>query len=495
MKRNFKIVSLLTIFTIALNVLSVFILMEPISALTALSDTLSSRTPSVSATHTIAFTTDTGTGAVITFPVNFTGTAATVTTNCSATGALEITCTGLTVGVQSVEVTGLTNPVSGHYNVNVAVSGDTPASADIIVHIGDVVGTGNDVMSRAAINQYSQHDISYTFAVSPADGEIFTVTFPTASAFDCTDLVVGDVTDVSSNWTATAATASPCVVTLTAGSGASNPLTFSVASTHMKNPSAVLAYNIYLEGSDEALVLQVPIVDSDTVYITGFISSSLVFDIDTGSGETPQFPVVTPVVNCGPTTCLGHSADSSPFPTNYTVDLGNLTIDTILNKSGNEVLHSDGLSGDINSIYFDLSTNASGGAIVTYQSLYGELRGPGHSNTIIDDLDIPTTDGSVDIAMGTKGYGIQLTSAPAYENISGTATVNCGKGEVDDYYCVMGIIQAGTGLNTQGPLPLYTVTGPIENARGKVDVAAAIDGTNVPGVYTDQLTFIATSTF
>jgi hypothetical protein len=59
----------------------------------------------------------------------------------------------------------------------------------------------------------------------------------------------------------------------------------------------------------------------------------------------------------------------------------------------------------------------------------------------------------------------------------------------------MGIIAEGTGLNTQNPLPIYTATGPIENARGKIDVAAAIDGTNVPGVYTDQLTFVATSTF
>jgi hypothetical protein len=165
----------------------------------------------------------------------------------------------------------------------------------------------------------------------------------------------------------------------------------------------------------------------------------------------------------------------------------------LLNKSGNTVLHSDGLSGVINSIYFDLSTNAAGGAIVTYKSLYGELRGPGHSNTIASDLDIPTTNGSTDILLGTKGYGIQLVPAPVYANISGTGTVNCGS--TVDTYCVMGVVQEGTGLNTQNPLPLYTVTGPIETARGKIDVAAAIDGTNVPGVYTDQLTFIATSTF
>ena len=487
MKRNFKIVSLLTIFTIALNVLSVFILMEPTSALTSATDTLSTRTPSVAATHTVAFNTTSG-DTVITFPGNFTGTAATATTDCSATGALEVTCTA----GSSVVITGLTNPAAGHYTVTVA--GDS-TSINIIVHIGDTIGSGKDVMSRAAINQYSQHVITYTFAVTPVvASEVVTITFPTASAFDCTGLVTGDVSvPGGSDWTVSSATASPCVITLTAGGAAANPLVVTVASTHMKNPATVLAYNIYLEGSDESIALQVPIVDSDTVYITGFISSSLVFDLDTGSGETPEYPVVTPVINCGPTTCLGHSADASPYPTNYTVDLGNLTIDTILNKSGNEVLHSDGLSGDINSIYFDLSTNAAGGAIVTYKSLYGELRGPGHNNVIIDDLDIPTTDGSTDIAMGTKAYGIQLATAPVFANISGTGTVNCGA--TSTTYCIMGVIEAGTGLNTQGPLPLYTVTGPVENARGKIDVAAAIDGTNVPGVYTDQLTFIATSTF
>ena len=177
--------------------------------------------------------------------------------------------------------------------------------------------------------------------------------------------------------------------------------------------------------------------------------------------------------------------------TNYTVDFGNLTMVDV-NKSGAMATHLNG-EGYINSIYFDFSTNSASGGVITYKSLYGELRGPAHNADSSLDLDIPSTDGYTDIVAGTSGYGIQLATAPVYKSVgTGTQTVNCSNSVT---YCVMGLIDPNTGENTQLAEPIYTVTGPIELGRGKIDVAAAIDGTVVPGSYSDQVTFIATAIY
>jgi hypothetical protein len=345
----------------------------------------------------------------------------------------------------------------------------------------------------------SSHVITYVFLVAPTSGETFTVDFQDvnndADGFDCTGLVNADVT-LSSGWLlngggpADAVSPADCEVYLIADTAPSNPIVVTIASTHMLNPTNITSYNIYLSGSGETMTLQVPIVDSDTVDITGYISSSLSFDLDTttlASGAT--YP------DCDAISCLAYEGQTLTIPTNYTVDLGNLTIAFVNKSSSGEVLHADTGTGVINSIYFDLSTNAASGAVVTYKSLNGELRGPGHNTTIANDLDIPSVaDGSTNITAGIAAYGIQMSSLPGYLRLgTGTQTVNCGS--TVDTYCVMGAIEEGTGNNLQTAQPIYTTTGPIEKGRGKIDVAAAIDGTNVPGTYIDQITFIATSTF
>lgn len=402
----------------------------------------------------------------------------------------------------TISSTHVRNPmISNTYDAIIDGTGSfepTNLELSIIITGGGTPGSGSDVMSRSKAGELSSHEITYNFGIDPLEGETFTINFQDLNdnpkGFDCTGLVNADVTP-SSGWLlngsgpANAVDPDSCEIFIIADETPSNPIVVSIASTHMLNPDESGSYSLYLTGEFSDITIQVAIVDSDEVLVSGFINANIMFDIDTTTEDSgSNYP------ECDSTTCLDYEGGS--VMSNYTVDLGNLTLDTPLNKSGQSVLHSDGETGVINSIYFDLSTNAASGAVVTYRSLYGELRGPGHSNTIASDLDIPTTDGLTDITFGVKGYGIQLTSEPSYENAgSGTRTVNCGKGVIDDYYCVMGIIEADTGVNLQGPLPIYSTTGTIELARGRIDVAAAINGTNVPGSYTDQLTFIATATF
>lgn len=342
MKKNFKLISLLTVLTVVVNVLSVLVLMKPASALTAATDTLSRLQATTAATHTIAFTT-TGTGAVITIPAGFTGTAAvTSPAECTPSGNV-ITCVGLTAGAQSVVVTGLTNPAVGSYSVTVAADSST---ATIIV----------------------------------------------------------------------------------------------------------------------------PVVDSDQVLVNGYITSSMVFDLDTGTDNN----------NCSFDGCLIHSGGASGA--NYTVDLGELTT-LAVNGSGDTVMHSDTNSGMINWIYFDLSTNAAGGAVVTMQSvgtLPGYLDGPGSGTQ-----DIPGTGGT--LVAGTANYGFKYASAPTsgVMGTGGVVTIPAACEDVDSTYCAI----------PTTPTSVYAVSSSVQAARGQIELAAAIDGTMVPGTYNDVLQFIATATY
>jgi len=356
MKRNFKIVSLLTIFTIVLNVFSVLVLLKPAAAMDHVSDTMSRMSASADpVTHVVTWAAADG-DMVITFPGDFGGTAATATTDCSATDTLVITCTAGT----TVTVTGLTNPVDP-----------------------------------------GQYDI--TFADNSTTG-----------------------------------------------------------------------------------LASVYIVDSDTVNVNGYINTSIMFDLDvgTGMGDWPNesvLPSVTPttaptvssqmLTECAYDGCQLFEGGGTGG--NYTVDLGNLTIGAV-NASGVSVTHQTG-DGMINYIGFDLSTNAYNGFTVTYVSQNGALHGAHY--------DIPSVGGDgTPLNAGTSGYGLSMPTDPSYVNYAGTSTPTnaCGSD-----YCTM-----TTDVHT-----LFSGDGAIESARGTVMIGAAIDGTVPAGTYTDTLTFIATGTF
>jgi hypothetical protein len=384
MKRNFKIVSLLTIFTIVLNVFSVLVLLKPVAAMTNMKDTMSR--------------------------------------------------------LQS--------------------SADAPV--------------------------LSSHAFSLGLTATPVEGDTVVISLP--GDFDCTGLVTGDVSNLAANWSITTADAGTCTITLTAGVGPAQPVTATIADTHMVNPDTPGQYDVTYDFADgtETGLGSVYIVDSDQVMVNGYINTSIMFDLDVGTsmGDWPNesvLPSVTPttaptissqmLTECAYDACQLFAGGGTGG--NYTVDLGNLTIGAV-NASGVSVTHSTG-DGMINYIGFDLSTNAYNGFTVTYVSQNGALHG--------DHYNIPSVgDDGTPINAGTSAYGLSMPTDPSYVNYAGTSTPTnaCGSD-----YCTM-----TTDVHT-----LFSGDGAIESARGTVMIGAAIDGTVPAGTYTDTLTFIATGTF
>jgi hypothetical protein len=411
-QRNFKIVSLLTVFTIVLNVLSALVLLSPAKAFDSTKDTMTVQTLSATSNH--AFTFKGGAGItsyaiVIDFPtvdvlggahpfVNAGGVTASVTAGAAGTCqalALQVICTPATAwdwtGVgQTVTVVGLTNPnAAGSYAIGHKLS-------------------------------------AYTGTIAGADLAL-----------------TGTASDVG--------------------------------------------------------LINVPVVDSDTVNVTGYINTSIAFDIDTTTaGSTGIFQAHTGVggadpIMCSPTTCLAYEGQLTTLPANYTVDLGNLVSGTANISDTSSVLHQDGGSGKINSIYLHLNTNAANGAVVTYQSANGALKRTQNVGAV-DSYDIPSspfaTPDTFATVLGVAGhaYGIRQGAVPAFVNESplntNTTLSGCAAGDAA-HFCSM------PTTATQ----LFSVTSSVEGMRARYDLGAMSNGTNPAGTYNDTLTFIATATY
>jgi len=362
MKKNFKAISLLTVLTVMVNLLGVFVMLKPAAALSAGSDTMTSLTAGAATdNHVVAFTT-------------------------TGTGAITITFTGFS---------------------------------------GTPVATGYTAGSDLALNP------TLTIASSTAGAQ-------------------------------------------------------SVIVTGLTNPAFVSSYTVVVAADGGSLGIQVPIVDSDTVNVTGYITSSIYFDLDTNTDNG----------NCAFSTCLKENGVGALAAANYTVDLGQLTTLKVNASAGIGVLsgnaagigatetgavtHADTVSGTINSIYFDLSSNAASGVSLTYSSLNQRLDGPGDNAH-----DIPSVVAGADITQSIAAYGIQLINSPAARSFGGLTNVvntNCA---ATGHFCSM----------TSVPQTIYSTNGSIEAGRGRIDVAAAISGLMPPGTYTDVITFIATAQY
>ncbi|MFQ5493227.1 MAG: hypothetical protein ACE5DX_03650 [Candidatus Dojkabacteria bacterium] len=250
-------------------------------------------------------------------------------------------------------------------------------------------------------------------------------------------------------------------------------------STQIINPDSVGLYELSVRlnnGSDvDFAELEVPIIDDDTTNVTGFIDTFISFDIDTSETDEDCD------VSGGAAPCDSHGGSTDNV--GYVVDLGEMNTSSV-NDSGDTVIHSDGISGEINSVFFDLSTNADSGAAVTVVSLNSQLSGPG-SNAIPD-----VADGSeVQITAGGGLYGINSFSGLVNTTTSGAAVINddCDGDTGTDYYCDVG---SGTAVEI-----FTTGSSPIDALRLEWEVGASPDAGDGTGTYTDQLTFIATATF
>ena len=236
------------------------------------------------------------------------------------------------------------------------------------------------------------------------------------------------------------------------------------------NP-AVGSYAITWTGDGTGSV-DVAIVDSDRVDVTGYITSAMMFDLDTSTDNA----------NCAYNACLREGGGGAA--SNYTVDLGQLTLSSV-NKSGDTVLHADSVTGGINYINFDLSTNAALGAVVTMQSVGtqpGTLDGPGGPAQ-----DIPSVSNGTTMTAGTAGYGYRWYNVPtnAGLGIGAVETMNASCLAAGTTYCAI----------PTTPTSIYSVNASAQEVRGYLQIAAAINGTMVPGTYNDVLQFIATATY
>lgn len=248
-------------------------------------------------------------------------------------------------------------------------------------------------------------------------------------------------------------------------------------SNQIINPgtAGIVQEKIVLNNSlGEEGVMAIPIVVSDSVTITGSVAGYITFDIDTGTGEIPG---TDNVINCdssGAGACLTHSGGSPAE--NYIVDLGELTYLDVNKSNSTSVTHSDGLPGAINSIYFDLTTNIPAGVIVSVNSANGGLQGPGSSK--IQSV----TDGE-NILANIGKYGFNL---PVASHLNYGAIIKNSDCDTSSKYC-------GPSLT---PKTVFTTNNAqVELARVRMDIAAAASYTNIPGYYTDTLTFMATGTF
>jgi len=261
------------------------------------------------------------------------------------------------------------------------------------------------------------------------------------------------------------------VVVVKIGTEANTP---SAGNTLMINPDNVGLYELSIRldnGTDEDFgEIEIPIIDDDTVNVTGFIDTYITFDIDTSEVDE----------DCSATTCDSHGGVDDNV--GYVIDLGEMNT-TQVRDSGDTTIHADGSSGEVNSIYFDLSTNADGGAIVTVASQNGLLDGPGANSLAA------VTDGSEQqITTNSSLYGINSFSGLVNTATSGAAIIHddCDGDTGSDYYCDTPT-SAVEIFNTSG--------NPINILRLEWEVGAAPDSLDGTGTYTDQLTFVATATF
>ena len=392
--------------------------------------------------------------------------------------------------------------------------------------VSGLTGTGafslidpRDTLTRLQVDTASNHDIEFTstYAVNSSGDTIVVDFVPNqgttngSNDWDFNGIDVGDLDLVDDGSNKTLCTGSnPCsasagvwgvninsttdTITFTAPTDAGateidagsiihvlvglNATFQATGNTQIINQDNVNSYEISIRidnGVDQDFAeVEIPIIDDDTVNVTGFIDTFITFDIDTASTD----------IQCdaagggNPCDSYGTATDNS----GYVVDLGEMTTSAV-STSGSSAIHSDGGTGNINSIFFDLTSNATSGTAVTVVSANAALNGPGANQ-------IPSVTAGAErhIIAGSGLYGINSYAGLVDTAVSGNAVINdeCDGDTGSDYYCAV----------TATPVEIFNTGGAaIDTLRLQWHVAASPDNLDGTGTYTDQLTFIATATF
>lgn len=265
----------------------------------------------------------------------------------------------------------------------------------------------------------------------------------------------------------------PCGASFTA-SGAAATITFTIdgstADGELANPGSAGSTTVAILHDDEgntgenSVNIAVGIVEEDTVTINAEVASELTFDIDVATGT-------------------GTENDPASNP----VDLGTLSTGSVTTSNGSSV----------DSIFIDISTNASGGVVITAINT-DTVVDLASTSTPADTISVVGTPGTTAVTAGTEGYGICVVGTPSAT--TGTLTTNAeydGDGSNDG--CT-----ASTSDNVVGVPPssagsadtVVSSSAPVSGGDIEIAVKAAISATTeAHDDYTDAIRFIATGTF
>lgn len=206
------------------------------------------------------------------------------------------------------------------------------------------------------------------------------------------------------------------------------------------------------------------IADDDQVTVTATVAEEMTFDIDVGTST---------------------AVTDSDAP--YTVALGTLSTGSV-STSGD---------GTINIIALEVSTNASGGAVVQVKNANGSS-GLTSSSAPTDTIDVFTGT----LAAGTEGYNICVNKVGTTsgtlqsENFHTGSTLSATGTTATSTTCTSSVHQMPTALSTTFTDILSSNGAALSAAQGEVYVKAAISATTAAhDDYTDTLTFRATATF
>jgi hypothetical protein len=299
----------------------------------------------------------------------------------------------------------------------------------------------SDTLSRAKVSEVATHVIKLTL-----DGTAtFTITLPAEfTAVTGTPVVSTGSAALVGN-----------VITVTGAAAGIEEIT-GISAT---NPSSAGSYYVALGGADVTGGYALAIVTDDQVGVTASVNPSITFDVGADTS-----------------TCNGSWVSST-----RTVALGTLALGTITS--------SDATSG-VQHICTKVSTNATGGAIVTVKSANAALK----SISVGGDT-IPS---ATAVMSGTvANYGL-CADAAIKGNDDDTNPASSAPVAVGPFIdaCNSTTLAGSVGLVNQTAQKIWGAAGPTANAFQQIEVKAAISGTTrAHSDYADTLTFVATGTF
>jgi hypothetical protein len=324
-----------------------------------------------------------------------------------------------------------------------------------------------DTLTRLKVSTSSTHSLVIGSLPSWASGTNVDIEF--SAALDSSGIVTGSITTstlASGTFSASIVSGTKlrlACISVAACSGALGAVTF--AGT---NETSADSKTVTIDGSGGVTgSFAIPLVTDDQVVVSATVDPSITFDV----GVQPSA-----------TACNGTFDDATL--SDWALSLGTIAPNTLVSSDANSIEH----------ICTRISTNATGGAVVTVKSLNSSLK----STSVAADT-IPSATETLTIAGGlstSQGYGICAGHAAADWGFDTTVPAGVAPTSSSPYNTSCDSTSLKVGILDGTSRPIMTVTDPSGNAFERLYVKAMIDGTQpAHNDYTDTLTFIATGTF